>query len=187
MIFIKTRRVFFRLDFFPFFQNLHDIKSLLLRARLALMSVKKRSSWCARARSRTARFDARKTRARRARSRLDGSARGRAAAKVLVDELFDALLAGDACVDDKGRAVHLLSTTEVLCGLSVLCETDDRVRAAFELLDPAGSGVVSRRKMELYLRSVFRVLYGLREDVRARLGVKRRDWSRSRDTPEDDL
>ena len=75
---------------------------------------------------------------------------------------------------DKSGAV---SFDEVASGLSVLCggTRDEKVEAAFQLFDTNGDGVISASEMQVYLASVFAVLFEASPDIGARLSVGAED------------
>ena len=66
---------------------------------------------------------------------------------------------------------------ELASGLSILCggDRDAKVEAAFQLYDVNGDGYISLEEMELYLASVFRVMYAADPAVEARMGVSAED------------
>uniref|UniRef100_A0AAV1THU3 EF-hand domain-containing protein n=1 Tax=Peronospora matthiolae TaxID=2874970 RepID=A0AAV1THU3_9STRA len=59
---------------------------------------------------------------------------------------------------------EIIDYNELMSGLSILCKASNRVEkvlAAFKLYDTNGDGAISKDEMIHYLRSVFKLLYGL--------------------------
>lgn len=69
-----------------------------------------------------------------------------------LDRLFNAF---DADGNDAVDFVELSSGLSILCGGT----QDDKVKAAFSLFDTNGDGFISPQEMEMYLTSVFNVMY----------------------------
>ena len=85
-------------------------------------------------------------------------------AEEYVNMLFDAF-----DTDDNG----VVDYKELTSGLSVLCRGSrkDRVEAAFALHDMNGDGFISLDEMTRYLRSVYRVLYIMKPDIKGQMEV----------------
>ena len=62
---------------------------------------------------------------------------------------------------------------ELVSGLSVLCggSRDDKVKAAFELYDTRGDGLLDPRDLTAYLSAVFKVLYETNRSAHAQVDV----------------
>ncbi|TYZ60306.1 hypothetical protein PybrP1_010825 [[Pythium] brassicae (nom. inval.)] len=90
----------------------------------------------------------------------------------VIDRLFTAF-----DTDQNG----FVDLNELASGLSVLCggsSRDAKVRAAFELYDTDGDGLISEDEMVHYLGSVFRLLYALDPTREQSLGISSDDLAR---------
>ena len=73
--------------------------------------------------------------------------------------------------------------TELSSGLSVLCggSRDEKARAAFNLYDYNGDGVISLDEMTRFLLSMFKVMYEAEPGTQERLGGVSADTEPSKD------
>ncbi|CAI5730361.1 unnamed protein product [Hyaloperonospora brassicae] len=92
-----------------------------------------------------------------------------------VDKFLDRLY--DAFDEDGSDSVDYV---ELSSGLSVLCGglTEDKVMAAFVLVDTDGDGCITQPEMEAYLTSVFRVMYEASTAMTQAVGIDAKTLAR---------
>jgi len=68
---------------------------------------------------------------------------------------------------------NLISYQEFGTGLTILCggSRDDRARAAFNVVDQNGDGAIDEKELEMYLSSVFRIMYEVDSTTEAEMGT----------------
>ncbi|KAL8002917.1 putative calcium binding protein [Plasmopara halstedii] len=103
-----------------------------------------------------------------------------------LDRLFDAF------DENKSDSVDFV---ELCTGLSILCGSldEDKVVAAFSLIDSDGDGYITQQELETYLKAVFKIIYETTPAARQLIGIDAKrlayytalqafdDWDKNRD------